>query len=265
MHILKHLFSLLIISCISLIAPLFADYTSFSNHFLQAGINIKTIEAQTTISRFEMARLINAIWCENCIIAPPRMVQHYDFNFRKTFSILPDKDFGDVSYLGAPRKQESYYYCVAYVGENEYMRGYPAATSPLCGGQFCGQNSTTVSEFFQSVLNIISKNILKNYQTNRTAIKSWLNGLSPTSYQYQVLNAHDIETIHNANAQSRNITNTSEFQAYLKYCMFHLAQCGFQPFETVQQGRWPVSELNILVKEHIITSADTATIYANIS
>jgi hypothetical protein len=265
MHHLISLFSLLFICFFGFIAPVFADYERFSQHLLQAGINVKNEEAKKSISRFEMARLLNAIMCEDCIIPAPRMRQTYTFDFWKTFSALPNKDFQDVSYQGALRQQKSYYYCVAYVGDNEYMRGYPEATSPLCGGQFCGQNATTKSEFFQAVLNIINRSILKNYQTNRTDIKNWLKGLSPSSYQYQVLTENDIKAITAANAQSKAIINTLEFQAYLKYCMFHLQQCGFQGFGNIQQGFWPVSELNILVREQLITSADTANIYANIS
>jgi hypothetical protein len=265
MHHLTSLLFCLLISLLGLLAPVFADYESFSQHLLQAGINVKTEEAKKSISRFEMARLLNAIMCEDCIIPAPRMTQTYTFEFWKIFSALPNKDFKDVSYQRALRQNNSYYYCIAYVGDNEYMRGYPEATSPLCGGQFCGQNATTKSEFFQAVLNIIGRSILKNYQTNRTEIKNWLKGLSPGSYQYQVLTDNDIKAITTANAQSRAITNTLEFQAYLKYCMFHLKQCGFQGFGTIQQGFWPVSELNILVKEKIITTADTTNIYANAS
>jgi hypothetical protein len=60
------------------------------------------------------------------------MVQKYNQNFRQVFSGFPNKDFKDIAFGNAWREQKSYYYCVAYVGDNEYMRGYPAATSPLC-------------------------------------------------------------------------------------------------------------------------------------
>jgi hypothetical protein len=172
-----------------------------------------------------MARLLNAISCEDCITAPDRMIQKYNQNFRQVFSGLPNRDFNDISFQEARWEQKSYYYCVAYVADNEYMRGYPEATSPICGGQFCGQNTTTKSEFFQSLLNVIDNRILNNYQVNRADIKSWLKGLQPTSYQYQVLFEKDIKAIQDASTQSKNIATADEFQAYLKYCMFHLSQC----------------------------------------
>jgi hypothetical protein len=145
------------------------------------------------------------------------------------------------------------------------MRGYPAATSPICGGKFCGQNATTTSEFYQAILNIIQKNILHNYQANREEIKQRLKGLSPNSYQRQVLSENNIKAINNANSKSKNITTTEEFQAYLKYCMFNLNTCAFQTFGEIKQGFWPISELNILLKEGIISKAETTNIYANIN
>jgi hypothetical protein len=225
MNNLRSFLYLCILSLLSFPAVLFADYETFTNNFQQVGIDISTVTSQSSISRFEMTRLLNAIKCEDCIVPPLWMKQTYTLDFRKTFSSLPNKDFQDISYLGASRNQKSYYYCVAYVGDNEYMRGYPATTSPICGGKFCGQNAVTTSEFFQTILNLITPNLLSKYQTNRTDIKSWLKGLSTTSYQYQVLTDTDIKSINNANTTTKAITNAGEFQAYLKYCMFHLNVC----------------------------------------
>lgn len=145
------------------------------------------------------------------------------------------------------------------------MRGYPEATSPICGGEFCGLNATTTSEFYQAILNIIDKNIINKYQANWNDIQQWLKGLSTNSYQYQVLSENNIKAINNANNKSKNITNTDEFQAYLKYCMFNLNACAFQTFGEIKQGFWPISELNILVKEGIISQADTTNIYSNVN
>jgi len=262
---IKHLIGLFITTLFTIIPPLFADYQEFSALFTQVGINIHKLQQQSSVSRFEIARLLNAINCEDCITAPLRMTQRYNQNYRQTFSSLPNRDFNDIAFRGALREQKSYYYCVAYVGDREYMRGYPAATSPLCGGQFCGQNNTTKSEFFQSILNIIHIKILPNYQANRSDIQKRLDGLNPSSYQYQVLFEKDKQAIKNANTKSRSITTTDEFQAYLKYCMFHLEVCGFQDFGEIKQGFWPVSELNILFREGIISREDTTNVYANIN
>ena len=244
---------------------LFANYEDFTATLAQVGINVQKLQQQPTVSRFEMARLLNAINCENCITPPARMIQRYDQDFRQTFSSLPNRDFNDISFEEARRQQQSYYYCVAYVGDREYMRGYPAATSPLCGGQFCGQNSITKPEFFQAILNIINIRILPNYQANRSDIQKRLTNLKTDSYQYQVLFEKDKQAIKDANTTSRTITTTNEFQAYLKYCMFNLDACGFQAFGEIKQGFWPVSELNVLFKEGILTREDTTNIYGSLN
>ena len=114
-------------------------------------------------------------------------------------------------------------------------------------------------------MNIISTRILSNYQANRTDIQKRLDGLSTSSYQYQVLFEKDKQAIKNANTRSRTISTADEFQAYMKYCMFNLEKCGFQAFGEIKQGFWPVSELNVLFREGIITLTDTSNIYANIS
>lgn len=253
----------LLLSSLLFFSVLFADFEEFSTLLSQAGINVQKLEQQSSVSRFEIARLLNAVSCEDCVTAPARMVQRYNQQFWQLFSGLPNRDFHDITFRGGRWQQKSYYYCVAYVADNEYMRGYPAATSPLCGGQFCGQNSTTKAEFFQSLLNLLDIKILEKYQISRTNVQKWLAGLSPTSYQYQVLFEKDIQAI--KNAKSNTITTSDEFQAYLKYCMFHLDECGFQPFGEIKQGFRPVSELNVLFKEGVIKREDTNNIYANIN
>lgn len=85
-------------SIIGLSTTFFADSASFSETLLQAGINTTILEQQSSVSRFDMAKLLNAIMCEDCITAAPRMRQKYNFDFWKTFSTLPDKDFQDISF-----------------------------------------------------------------------------------------------------------------------------------------------------------------------
>ena len=202
-----------------------ANMATFSSNLAQAGISVSRLAQQSSIPRFEIARLLNAVNCEDCLVPAPRMVQKYNLTYWTDFSNLSNRDFDDVAFKGAPRNKKSYYYCVAYVGDREYMKGYPIATSPICGGKFCGQNNTTKSEFFQSVLNIIQGNIRSKYTTNRGDIKNWFKALQPGSYQYQVLNAADIQTLNNTSAQKKDINSSAEFQVYLKYCMFNISKC----------------------------------------
>jgi len=238
-----------------------ADYQSLLTKLQSFGINTTEISQQAGISRFDMARLLNAIECEDCIIAPPWMQQTYTSQYWDVFTALPSKDFKDIFYLGAPWKKRSYYYCVAFVGDKNYMQGYPEATSLICNGGFCGQNTTTKSEFFQTILNIIQSKIRKKYEADWGAIQTWLSKLAPNSYQQQVLNATDITTIKTQSATKKVISDEKQRQAYLKYCMFNLKACGFQAVQELGQGAWPISEVNILLREKAITTNQLNNIY----
>ncbi|MEI7918834.1 MAG: hypothetical protein WCH65_01085 [bacterium] len=96
------------------------------------GVDVATIESQASISRYDMARLLNSVECKDCIHPNKETLTTYGQNFWSTFTKLPNKDFNDIQFLGATYNNASYYYCVAYVGDNTYMRGYPKATSPIC-------------------------------------------------------------------------------------------------------------------------------------
>lgn len=265
MHVLFRLFtSLVLFSVFFVPCVLFANYETFTQVLQKVGINVANLAQSSSISRFEMARLLNAIECEDCIIPSPWTQQHYSFQFWTDFSKMPNRDFQDITYRSTWWTQKDYYYCVAYVGESEYMRGYPAATSPTCGGKFCGQNSISKSEFFQTVLNIIDEGIMQHYSAKWSAIQAWFAKLTPGSYTYKVLSDRDIQAIKMADSKSTSITTSDQFQVYLKYCMFNLSECSFQTFGNIGYGYWPVSELNVLMKEGVITRADTENVSSNL-
>jgi hypothetical protein len=46
----------------------------------------------------------------------------------------------------------------------------------------------------------------------------------------KVLNQTDISAIENADVNAKNAKTNDEFQAWLKYCMYNLSVCNFQPF-----------------------------------
>lgn len=100
----------------------FANYQDFVDQLQTMGIDVSRITAQDVMSRYDLARLLNAVECQDCINPPDWMINRYINNFWSTFIKLPGKDFDEISYLGAPYQEESYYYCVAYVGDNNYMR-----------------------------------------------------------------------------------------------------------------------------------------------
>lgn len=100
----------------------YADYQGFLEQLQTMGIDVSRISDQDVISRYDLARLLNAVECQDCINPPDAMINRYVNNFWTEFTKLPGKDFDEITYLGAPYQEESYYYCVAYVGDNNYMR-----------------------------------------------------------------------------------------------------------------------------------------------
>ncbi len=233
----------------------FATYEDFSQQLETMGVNSKTIESQNSISRYDLSRLLNMVECKDCIHPDQSMISKYVENFRSTFSKTPGKDFGDISFWGGLYNNVSYYYCVAYVGDNAYMRWYPKATSPVCGGQFCGIQNTTTAEFIQVVINILAKYIYKDIALNRKEVNTRVNKLKTDSYEAKNFNSDDrkmiTEKIKTCDTTCA-LQNNNEVNLYLKYCMFNLTKCNMQEIGKIKQWFWPVAELNLLYSQSII-------------
>ena len=233
----------------------FTVNSEFLDRLTEIWLDIATFSNKNSISRYEVTRLLNAANCEDCIQAPFWMQQRYTKPYREKFSAIDGKDFDDINYQSAVRNKKSYYYCVAYVWDNWYMAGYPS-TSNKCQWKFCGQDMITVSEFYQTVLNIIQDQVRSNYPIDWRAVKSRLKWLKSNSIQMKVLNQTNITAINKADSKSKFAQTNEEFQAWLKYCMYNLSACSFQPFGIIWTWYWPVSELNILYKEWVISAED---------
>ncbi|GHW02248.1 hypothetical protein AGMMS50249_0340 [candidate division SR1 bacterium] len=226
------------------------------------GVDIYSIEQQKSVSRYEVARLLNATDCKDCLVPDEWMEKYHNQQFWTVFSQSMDFNFGDILFRKASRNQKNYYYCVAYVADNEYLRGYPS-TSALgnCKNKFCGGQAITKSEFLQAILNLVDNQIFISFDADRKAIKDWFSSLQKTSYQYQVLTTKDIQAIQKAGEETRNLATVDELGAYMRYCMFHLEACGFQEIAGLKQGWRPISELNVLMKSGIITTDDAKNLY----
>ena len=79
-------------------------YAQSPNNFVDAvgnmGVDTKAFAQKQTVTRYELARLLNAVECQDCIHAPTRMVDTYSNPFRSTFIKSPGKDFNDISFQG---------------------------------------------------------------------------------------------------------------------------------------------------------------------
>ena len=49
----------------------------------------------------------------------------------------------------------------------------------------------------------------------------------------KVLNQTNIDAINKADSKEQYAQTNEEFQAWLKYCMYNLAACNFQPFGVI--------------------------------
>jgi hypothetical protein len=153
--------------------------------------------------------------------------------------------------------QKNYYYCVAYVGDNDYMNGYPATTSPICAGKFCGAQNTTKAEFLQVIINLLAKYIYPDIQIDWKQAQKRVAKLKADSYESKTLTTDDkkiiLDNSKSCNETNCYLTDASQVKTYLKYCMFNLSICGMEPMGNIKQGVWPVAELNLLNSQNIIS------------
>lgn len=231
-----------------------ADYEKFSEQLDIMWINTTDIEDSKSISRYDLAKLLNTVECKDCINTPLDMIDKYDNKFWDAFLKIPWKDFEDIKYKWWIYKWSFYYYCVAYVWDNDYMRWYPKEVSPVCWGKFCGDKNTTQAEFIQVIINLSAKYIYNNFKANRKNIEKWMNWLKSWSYADKYLNEVDRNNIKQAASVSKSgyIDDVKYFESYMKYCMFNIKECWFQEFGNIKQAVWPVAELNVLFSQNII-------------
>lgn len=232
----------------------FADYNSFLNNLRQLWIDVDSILKSKEISRYELTRLLNGVNCNDCINPTSDTTSRYSYSRWNDFSHIDGNAFGDISYLGWNYKWLSYYYCVAYVWDNTWMRWYPNWVSPICDGKFCGTRTTTLWEFLQVVLNIADQYVYQKYLVKWSDIKSWMDSLPQWTYAYNYLTNDEKALINKYanNGTSGPLPNEEVLQPYIKYCMFNLKACGMQNFGAIWQWYWPVAELNILYDNDIV-------------
>gem|GEM_PF-607081 len=173
----------------------FASYELFLDQLKIMNIAVDDLIVQESMSRYDLAKLLNAVECEDCIHPPQWMNQKYTIEYWKNFIDLPGKDFDEIVYANAIYQNQDYYHCVAYVGEKEYMRGYPESVSPVCAGNFCGSKHVTKAEFIQVVINLLSSYIYPGYSANWKDISDRIATLKPSTPAYNYLDNSDRQRI----------------------------------------------------------------------
>jgi hypothetical protein len=72
--------------------------STFSERLSDVGIDVVSFSNKKSISRYEVARLLNAANCQDCVQAPDWMRQKYNQNFWDEFKSMDGKDFDDIGY-----------------------------------------------------------------------------------------------------------------------------------------------------------------------
>lgn len=235
--------------------------TDFEQAAKQAGIDLSDIKIMSTISRYDITRILNAVECKDCISPGNDFLEKYTEQFWHDFSQLPGKDFDDIQYQWWRYHDRSYYYCVASVADNEYMYWYPLLSSPKCAGRFCGQNNMNKAEFIQVIINILAQYIAKDYTTNWKDIQIRKDSIKKWWYADTIISLQDKTRIDTEAQQctTKNcpITDSNSFHIYLKYCMFNLTACNMKKIGYMWVGYRPIAELNIAIDQWLIINDDT--------
>lgn len=252
--------------CMIFSGAAFADYEEFVNSLSTVQVDADAIASSPTISRFDVAKLLNFIDCNDCHRPSNEYVQRLTSPWWSTFRALPSANFDDVNYSNSLSPNNNYY-CVAYVAEQWYMSWYPRQTSPLCSGKFCGSNNTTVADFIQVIINILAERVASHYQANWQAVQSRMSDSTQRQLVQRYFTLQDQATIRAAASSCTtgacSLKNGDEFTAYLKYCTFNLSACGMRERNTAEENSWPVAELNVLVLEWIISDAEANNMNTN--
>ncbi|USN56976.1 MAG: hypothetical protein H6766_00410 [Candidatus Peribacteria bacterium] len=73
-----------------------ASFEDFLSTLDQAGFDTQTMIESSTISRYDTARLLNIIECEDCINPSLNMIRMYTPEYRSDFSSWPQNAFHDI-------------------------------------------------------------------------------------------------------------------------------------------------------------------------
>ncbi|MEI7477544.1 MAG: hypothetical protein WCJ81_03325 [bacterium] len=79
-------------------------------------IDVNAIQQASTVSRFVVTELLNAVDCQDCHRPTSTVVNTFTSSRWNAFRLYPGKNFDDVLY-NAGLQQSNDYYCVSYVAD----------------------------------------------------------------------------------------------------------------------------------------------------
>ncbi len=221
----------------------------------QLNIPEKEFKSTKSISRYEIIEILNLADCFVCTNPASYQKKQLNWKWWEYFKKLPSSNFDDIFYPKTIYNWKNYYYCVAYWAKNEYIHWFPRQLSPICPWKYCWEKPATIADFFQITFNILSKNIYNKYSADWKKIYNWINSQDKNSNKYLYFNLKDLYILNNAYQNCSywkcQIQSRDQFIVYTKYCTFNLKDCNFKNIWKLEEGTWPIAELNILIKEWI--------------
>jgi hypothetical protein len=203
----------------------------------QSRIIYADILTAPAISRYDTARILNALECQDCLLPAPAMRARYIPSWREPFQRQDGIYLDDVKYAQNIYQGKSYYYCVAYAADKNYVRGYTPIVSPVCPYMYCGAKSTTYGEYLQIVINMLGQHIYTGYSADRSEVKSRSDQIVKTKKIEDVgLDRTDIQTITRASASCRGadvacpLTSYVQRKTRMKYCTYNMTSCQMKSF-----------------------------------
>lgn len=214
-----------------------------------------------------MVRLLSTISCIDCLHPDKAIIEKYNAAWWGEFIKNPWNNFDDVLHDNYYRNKENYYYCVALAADKDIINWYPRDVSPFCPGRFCGANLVKQGEVVQIIFNLKKTQTRQTYTLDRGKVQRWLTSQHPTSVISKNFTVTDRVVIASGadlcDTTQCIVSTAAQFDVYAKYCTWNLGECGMVDFRNIQQGQWPVAEINILMREGImnILQADTIKPY----
>ncbi len=247
----KFLFTILVIIL------LFSWYLAENSILNLLNIPPKEFNSSKWVTRFEIIKILNLSDCFDCINPSNYQKNQLSGTWWQKFKNLPSSNFDDIFYPQTIYNWQNYYRCVAYGAKKRYIHWFPRQISPICPWKYCWEKLASMADFFQIVFNILADKIYKKYKANRQQIHQRLLSQDKSSPQYRYFNLQDLTTLNQAlkNCFDNNcqIKSKDEFIVYIKFCTYNLDKCWFEPIWNLTQWQWPISELNILLKENIFS------------
>ncbi len=235
-----------------------AKYSDYTSSLQSIGVPSTLIDDNKPLYRNDVIRLLSTISCIDCLHPNQYLTDKYSSSRWRSFIKQPGNNFDDILRNNYFWNGENYYYCAALSAEQGVINGYPRDISPFCPGKFCGANLVKQGEMIQIIYNLKRQQLSKTYQADRASIKSRLSKQNPTSAAFKNFTLVDLTNINAGilkcnNQQKCDISSALELDTYAKFCTWNLSACEMVSLRNLGQGQRPVAEINILMKEGVMS------------